>query len=108
MEDIYNIIDIFLYPARIEEFGLVVSEAMACGCAIITTEHVGANELFTGLSKECICNSNQMMREKIEQLVTDAPLRKEISITNALDVQKTSLENFSSLFLKTLSKIDIE
>lgn len=37
-------LDLFLYPARFEEFGMVVSEAQACGVPVLTSRRVGASE----------------------------------------------------------------
>ncbi|WKE65808.1 glycosyltransferase family 4 protein [Gallaecimonas kandeliae] len=37
-------LDIFLYPARFEEFGMVVSEAQAMGIPVLTSRRVGASE----------------------------------------------------------------
>ncbi len=37
-------LDLFLYPARFEEFGMVVAEAQASGIAVLTSRRVGAAE----------------------------------------------------------------
>jgi glycosyltransferase involved in cell wall biosynthesis len=37
-------LDLFLYPARFEEFGIVVAEAQAVGLAVVTSRLVGAAE----------------------------------------------------------------
>jgi glycosyltransferase involved in cell wall biosynthesis len=37
-------LDLFLYPARFEEFGMVVSEAQAVGLPVVTSRAVGAAE----------------------------------------------------------------
>lgn len=37
-------LDVFLYPARFEEFGMVVAEAQAMGVAVLTSRRVGASE----------------------------------------------------------------
>ncbi len=37
-------LDLFLYPARFEEFGMVVAEAQASGIAVVTSRRVGAAE----------------------------------------------------------------
>lgn len=42
----YHAIDLLFYPARMEEFGLVVLEAAACGTPILTSRQVGAAELL--------------------------------------------------------------
>lgn len=37
-------LDVFVYPARFEEFGMVVLEALACGLPVLTSRRVGAAE----------------------------------------------------------------
>ncbi|HFG1933543.1 TPA: glycosyltransferase family 4 protein, partial [Vibrio cholerae] len=39
-------LDIFVYPAKYEEFGMVVPEALAMGIPVITTSNVGASEIL--------------------------------------------------------------
>jgi glycosyltransferase involved in cell wall biosynthesis len=40
----FSALDIFLFPARFEEFGMVVSEAQASGLPVLTSRRVGASE----------------------------------------------------------------
>ncbi|CAK1950017.1 Glycosyl transferase family 1 domain-containing protein [Vibrio crassostreae] len=40
-------LDIFVYPAKLEEFGMVVAEALAMGTPVITTQNVGAHEILS-------------------------------------------------------------
>jgi glycosyltransferase involved in cell wall biosynthesis len=42
LPEIYSISDIFVLPSYNEPWGLVINEAMNCGCAVITTKYVGA------------------------------------------------------------------
>ena len=42
----YAAADIFLFPSPYDAFGMVVSEAMASGMAVITTSRAGASELI--------------------------------------------------------------
>lgn len=43
-EQWFAALDLFLFPARFEEFGIVVSEALACGIPVLTSRRVGAAE----------------------------------------------------------------
>ncbi len=45
-ERYFHALDICVHPARIEEFGQSVQEAMACGIPVLTTRRVGASELL--------------------------------------------------------------
>jgi glycosyltransferase involved in cell wall biosynthesis len=39
---IYKSVDVLVLPSEYEPFGLVVNEAMCCGCAVIVSDRVGA------------------------------------------------------------------
>lgn len=41
-----SVIDIFVYPALFEEFGMVIPEALALHIPVLTTRHVGASEIL--------------------------------------------------------------
>ncbi|MBI4468815.1 MAG: glycosyltransferase family 4 protein [Acidobacteria bacterium] len=44
--DYYAAADVFIFPTVYDAFGMVVSEAMACGLPVITTRAAGASELI--------------------------------------------------------------
>ncbi|WP_164885324.1 glycosyltransferase family 4 protein [Geovibrio thiophilus] len=47
VEKYFKTCDVLLHPAHIEEFGMTVTEAMACGTPVLTSRMVGASEIFT-------------------------------------------------------------
>lgn len=47
-------LDIFAYPAVIEEFGQSVQEAMVCGVPVLTSQRVGATELLKGEARSIL------------------------------------------------------
>jgi glycosyltransferase involved in cell wall biosynthesis len=49
-------LDVFLYPARFEEFGMVVLEACALGVPVITSRRVGAAECLPEVYAPWICD----------------------------------------------------
>ncbi|MDX6769006.1 MAG: glycosyltransferase family 4 protein [Elusimicrobiota bacterium] len=48
VERFYHALDLYAHPARWEEFGMSVLEALACGLPVVTGSKVGAAELMTG------------------------------------------------------------
>jgi glycosyltransferase involved in cell wall biosynthesis len=57
-EKYFAALDVFLYPARYEEFGIVVLEAMAMGIPVITSTAVGASELLLQAKKELVIGAS--------------------------------------------------
>ena len=96
VENYYRALDLFVLPARIEEFGLVVPEAAACGCDILISDTVGSGELFSAknikihpLNAEIL---SRMMNEKIlltnpkdKNLIVDANLASEAQTEKVYD-----------------------
>lgn len=84
IENYFNALDIFVHPARIEEFGRVVLEAMACGCPVITNTNVGASELIISGKEHCIYSSNdeEMLKSHIQDLICNPKLRQQLSESN--------------------------
>ena len=99
IQSYYNAIDIFVLPARIEEFGRVVLEAMGCGLPIITTNKVGASELLSGKSSEFVIppNNPEALAKALIKLISDPLLRKQIGDSN---VQLARQESEDELFSK--------
>jgi len=50
----YHALDAYVHPAKWEEFGMSVLEALACGLPVITGAKVGAAELFAGEAREFV------------------------------------------------------
>lgn len=81
LRKIYNSCDIFLFPSRKEGFGMPPMEAMACRCAVVTT-NVGAVPDYTIPGETALVsppNSPELLAENILRLVEDEQLRNHIS-----------------------------
>ena len=50
----YHALDVYVHPARWEEFGMSVLEALACGLPVITGASVGAAELLKGEPRDFV------------------------------------------------------
>jgi len=50
----YHALDVYVHPAKWEEFGMSVLEALACGLPVITGASVGAAELMKGEQREYV------------------------------------------------------
>lgn len=63
VSELYNSSSVFLSTSREEGFGLTGLEAMACGCALVTTKTNGAME-YANVSNSILCNNG-----KIDELI---------------------------------------
>lgn len=108
VKNYYYLLDVFVLPAHIEEFGRSVLEAMYCGVPVITTKFVGASEILEGKSREFILDQiNQAdLVSKLSRL-TDPVVSKEIAEQNKKTAQAYSSEVQSNVFGETLKKFGI-
>lgn len=68
---------VLVLPSVEDGFGMVMSEAMACGCPVIASDHTGANDLFEdGKQGFIVPSSNaEALAEAIQKLADDPDLR---------------------------------
>lgn len=105
IQNYYNAIDVFVLPARIEEFGRVVLEAMGCGLPVITTDKVGAGELLSGESKRFVIPSHNVdaLTGALTELIQNQELRVKLGHLNAelalADAEDKLFDKFDRVFL---------
>jgi glycosyltransferase involved in cell wall biosynthesis len=81
LRKIYNSCDILLFPSHCEGFGLPPMEAMACKCAVVSTD-VGAIPDYTIPGETALVSPPhhpELLAENIIRLVKDEKLRRRIS-----------------------------
>jgi glycosyltransferase involved in cell wall biosynthesis len=68
---LYNLCDIFLFPSRLEGFGLSVAEAMACGKPVVATNGSSLPELVVDGKGGFLCEMNNVgdFADRIQYLV---------------------------------------
>jgi UDP-glucose:(heptosyl)LPS alpha-1,3-glucosyltransferase len=108
VKNYYYLLDVFVLPAHIEEFGRSVLEAMYCGVPVITTQFVGASEILEESSREFILQeiTQESLVSKLNRLM-DASVAKIVSIQNKQTAQAYSSEVQSHVFGQTLKKFGI-
>ncbi len=94
VREIYNHCKIWLCPSRFEGFGLPILEAMASGCAVISTTNDGGLELIEpGVNGLLVpVDNTAAFVDAIDQLLHDEPLRQKFIENSQVTVTKFSWE----------------
>jgi UDP-glucose:(heptosyl)LPS alpha-1,3-glucosyltransferase len=79
VERYYHALDLYIHPARFEEFGLSVQEAMACGLPVIASRQVGAMELLPQAARDALPDrlDAATLAARMRQLIEDVTLREQ-------------------------------
>jgi glycosyltransferase involved in cell wall biosynthesis len=102
---------VFFYPTEFEGFGLALAEAMACGCAAVTTRTGFGAALVDGM-EALICPFGDMsaMRASVERLLDDDELRLQIATAGQKRARtlrwETSLAKLEEIYLRWLQETD--
>jgi UDP-glucose:(heptosyl)LPS alpha-1,3-glucosyltransferase len=105
----FNLIDIFVLPAHIEEFGRSVLEAMICKKSVVASKYVGASEIFEGESKDFILSemTETELSSKLLTIIDNPNLRDRLELLNFETARKYNAENQAEEFMKVLSEFNI-
>ena len=78
-------LDVFLYPARYEEFGMVVVEACALGVPVITSRRVGAAECLPGIYSPWLSDAPdpEALARRALALLADEQARADLSVAGS-------------------------
>jgi glycosyltransferase involved in cell wall biosynthesis len=92
----FEALDVFLYPARFEEFGLVVTEALALGIPVLTSRRVGASECLPPSYARWLLNEPDAaaFAEKVLALLDDLDLRTHLGAVGASSVAGLDHERY--------------
>lgn len=74
----YSLADLYLYPTVIEAFPIPITEAMACGCAIVTSHDTGLDELAGNAALKVDPQSSTEIATAIERVLKDDSLRRNL------------------------------
>lgn len=104
----YNACNIFLFPTRLEGFGLTVAEAMACGKPVVTTNCSSMPELIIDGKGGFLCEMDNITEfaNKILILSENEKLRKGMGIFNRKHVEDNfSLEKMAKGYIKIYEEL---
>lgn len=94
--------DIFFFPSESETFGNVTLEAMSCGLPCVVADAAGSKSLITDGENGFLVKADdkELFRSRIEQLVLDPSLRKEMG---QVSVEKSKGYSWKAINEKLLS-----
>ena len=116
VRDVYNDCAIFLCSSRIEGFGLPGAEAMASGCAVVTTDCGGVTDYAKHEQTALLSPPGDAgaLAENIVRLASDEDLRQRIVSSGLEEVRRldwsTASESFERIILEQLTtagRIDV-
>src|SRR5262249_44957876 len=90
LTELYNSCQVFLNPSWMEGWGLPAAEAMACGCALVSTANSGVNE-FAANGRSALLAPVKAVDELAAQmlrLLRDEKLRRRIARNGAEQVRQ--------------------
>lgn len=105
VKNYYYLLDTFVLPAHIEEFGRSVLEAMYCRVPVISAKHVGASEILQGIGREFILQKLDTA-ELVGMLkrLQDPSLRAKVAEVNHATSLTLSSEVQNNTFGETLKQ----
>lgn len=97
-------LDIFLFPAHFEEFGLVVSEARASGLPVLTSRRVGAAECLPDEYRPWLLDApdGEAFAEKALALLADDGIRAALAAAGAVNLSAINRESYVRQTIATL------
>ena len=94
--DLYNLVDLFVFPSLYEGFGLPVIEAMACGTKVVSSNTSSLTEVggkvIPYFNPKDIDEMARVIKEEINRVDTKEDIEKRIAWAKRFDWKKTSKE----------------
>jgi glycosyltransferase involved in cell wall biosynthesis len=96
---VYTMADLFLYPSNLEAFPIPITEAMACGAPIITSDANGLKEIAGDAALFVDPQNAQAISVAIKTIIADRDLRAALSQKG---IERSALFTWDSCARKTL------
>lgn len=105
--DLMRGLDVMVFPAVFEEFGLVVSEAILCGTPVLTSRMVGASESFTGLHADALIDQPDagLLAERLVHFLCDEGYRNALTRETGSMLPGVSWETYFASFQQVVAAL---
>ncbi len=77
---VYSLADVFLYPSNLEAFPIPITEALACGTPIITSEANGLREIVGDAAVHVDPGNPAAISVALYRVLSEPPLREALSV----------------------------
>jgi glycosyltransferase involved in cell wall biosynthesis len=102
---VYNKASCFVYPSFYEGFGLPPLEAMACGTPVVCSNVSSLPEVGGDAVVYCDPYSVEDIKNKIELVLLDEGLQKELSLKGLEQAQKFTWEKSAQEHIKIFNEL---
>lgn len=99
---LYTLSDLFLYPSNVEAFPIPITEALACGTPIVTSNANGLREIVGEAALLADPSNYSEIADSVCKVLMDADLRSELS---AKSKQRSALFTWDKCVRQTLDHI---
>jgi len=96
--------DVLVLPSLADAFGLVITEALACGLPVVVTRNAGASDLIEDGREGFvvpICSA-AAIADRLEKLIGDRPLLEEMSCNAQRTAAANSWESYRAALAETV------
>ncbi|KRK38704.1 polysaccharide biosynthesis protein [Amylolactobacillus amylotrophicus DSM 20534] len=107
-EKVYNQSSVYLLPSVLEGWGLTATEAMSCGCALVSTKNGGVEDFGVDNYSALLCdvNNTKDISKKIISLLNDSSFRVKIANNGLEMVKSMNFLDSAQLFENVLYEIN--
>lgn len=97
-------LDVFLYAARFEEFGMVVAEAQALGIPVLTSRRVGAAECLPATYQPWLTDrpDGAEFAAKTLALLADEPTRRQLGLAGIANIAAYDRQHYVDAAVATI------
>ena len=105
LSKVYNLASLFVFSSFYEGFGLPLLEAMACGTPVVSSNASSLPEVGGDAVLYCNPHDNEDIKSKIEMLILDKELQKELILKGLKQVKKFSWEKSAKEHQKLFEEV---
>jgi glycosyltransferase involved in cell wall biosynthesis len=102
---IYSLADLFLYPSHVEAFPIPITEALACGTPIVTSEANGLIEIVGDAAILVDPNKSDEIAKGVNSILSDSELRSDLSQRSLERAKRYSWEKCAQKTLEILHSV---